>query len=119
MSKSPVVEVLECCHADTCLPDYWSGHHKAHISVPVYKGMKVKALKDALHSELNMGAVAGNDERTHDNSGAVGDLWYKRAHAAVNRIRPAKANARTLFNDISDSADGECEVYAYFVFTEK
>lgn len=22
---------LECSHVDTCLPDYWSGHHLPHV----------------------------------------------------------------------------------------
>lgn len=30
---------LECCHADTCLPDYWSGHHLPHVQIAVWRGM--------------------------------------------------------------------------------
>lgn len=114
------VPVLECALADTCLPDYWSGHHKAHISVPVYKGMHLAELKRALHSELNQGAVAGNDERTRDDSGDISDLWYKRAHAAINRLTPAVKGKRRLFEDLEEQSDNDCEsVYAYFVFVDK
>jgi uncharacterized protein with PIN domain len=28
---------FELCYADTCLSDYWSGHHLAHIQVLAYK----------------------------------------------------------------------------------
>ena len=35
-------------HADTCLPDYWSGHHLPHISVPVCRSMTAGELRDAL-----------------------------------------------------------------------
>lgn len=35
--KKSLVGPLECVHVDTCLPDYWGGHHLAHISVPIYR----------------------------------------------------------------------------------
>lgn len=120
--QAAVVPPLECAHADTCLPDYWGGHHAAHIQVPVYKGMHLSELKSALHSELNQGAVMGSDERTFDNSGAIGDAWYKRAHAAINRIKPAVKGKRRLFEDLEESSaadDGCATVYAYFVFIDK
>lgn len=31
--------IYTLAHADTCLPDCWSGHHLPHISVPVYRSM--------------------------------------------------------------------------------
>ncbi|QNR53946.1 hypothetical protein phiK7A1_158 [Pseudomonas phage phiK7A1] len=115
----PVVKPLECSHADTCLPDYWSGHHLAHIQVPVHKGMHLKELKEALHSELSQGAVMGSDDRTRDDSGPVGDVWYKKAHAAVNRIKPMVKGKRRLFESLQEHSDDDYTVYAYFVFTEK
>lgn len=113
---------LTCAHVDTCLPDYWSGHHLAHISVPVYKGMSLKDLRDALHSEISQGAVCGSDDRTRDDSGEIGDAWYKAAHAAINRdVKPAKKGARKLFKDLEESNDSDyCDsVYAYFVFIDE
>ena len=114
---------LECVHADTCLPDYWGGHHLPNIAVPVYKGMHLKDLKDQLHRELDSGAVAGNDPVTRDDSGEAGDRWYKHAHAAINRIRPGKKGHRKLFNNLDETPedDADCyeSVYAYFVFTSE
>ena len=57
---------IEIDHADTCLPDYWSGSHKAHVSVPVTRGMSAKELRQAIKSEINQSAIAGNDTRTRD-----------------------------------------------------
>lgn len=120
--KKPTVAPLECVHSDTCLPDYWSGHHAAHIQVPVWHGMHISELKSALHSELNQGAVMGSDDRTRDDSGDIGDVWHKRAHAAINRIKPAVKGKRRLFNDLDKvpEDDDTCDtVYAYFVFVDK
>lgn len=114
----PTVPQLECCHADTCLPDYWAGHQNAHIQVPVWPRMKVLELRKALHSELNQGAVAGNDDRTRDDSGDIGDLWYKRAHAAVNRAMKG-LGVRTLFKDLEPQTDDGESVYAFFVFRDR
>lgn len=118
MSELYPRKALECCYADTCLSDYWSGHHEAHVSVPVYKGMSMKALKNALHSELNQGAVAGSNPLTCDNSGEAGDRWYKQAHAAINRMTPARKGARRLFTDLEESSDDDNyeSVQAFFVF---
>jgi hypothetical protein len=30
---------FDIIHADTCLPDYWSGHHLPHVQIPVFNGM--------------------------------------------------------------------------------
>lgn len=107
---------LECVHADTCLPDYWAGHHLPHISVPVWHGMTLRQLKDALTHELRAGAIAGSADWQVTESGA----FYRRAIAAVRRIRPAKKGVRRLFLDLEDPADPEAwdseSVYAYFVF---
>ena len=53
---------LEVIHVKTCLPDYWSGHHKAHVCVPVWNGMTFNELKSSLHSEIAQGAVCGSDK---------------------------------------------------------
>ena len=114
---------LECIHADTCFPDYWGGHHLAHIQVPVYNGMSLAELKKALMSELNEGAVAG--------AGYPGDhdeQWYAAARDAVQAIEafavraieaktPAAA-AENLFPLLIPQGDDDDvpTVYAFFVF---
>lgn len=114
-----LVGPLECLHADTCLPDYWGGHHLAHISIPIYGRMTLREIKNALHSELNQGAVAGNDARSWDNSGEVGDTWFYRAHAAIEKMRPSVKGKRVFFEDVPIDEEGDYPVYAYFVFREK
>ena len=101
---------LECIHVDTCLSDYWRGHHLPHICIPVYRGMTLKAIKAELHRELWDGAIAGASYNPDD------ELWHKKACAAVNRIKPAKKGQRQFFTDIEESDDNDCSVYAFFVF---
>ncbi len=117
--KMSLVPPLECLHADTCLPDYWGGHHKPHVSIPVYPGMSMSDIKRGLHSELSHGAVCGSDSRTRDDSGDVGDAWYKRAHAAVNKMTPSVKGKRKFFEDLDEPGEDEdFSVYAYFVFED-
>lgn len=51
---------LECAHADTCLPDYWCGHHRPHVQIPVTPGMSLKAIKEEIRNALWQGAVSGS-----------------------------------------------------------
>lgn len=114
--------IMEVVHADTCLPDYWSGHHLAHIQIPVHRGMSLKEIKELLRSELNMGAVMGNGERIMDDSGEIGDRWYKAAHAAINKIKPEIKGQRKFFMDLEqmdEECDHEDQVYAFFVFVDQ
>lgn len=113
--------VLACLHADTCLSDYWGGHHLAHIQVPVHHDTTITELRAALHRELNEGAVMGSDRRTRDDSGEVGDRWYKAAHAAITRDVRLKHPRKTLrpFRDLEpQTEDSDFTVYAYFVFED-
>lgn len=116
---------LELVHADTCLPDYWSGHHRAHVQIPVIPGMSGKDIKSAIKAELVEGAVMGSDDiaflLSADYVGAdreaEAEKVYRAAMAAVNRMRPAKKGQRKFFTDIDASEDSET-VYAFFVFVE-
>lgn len=117
----------ECCHVDTCLPDYWSGHHLPHVQIPVYKGMSLKAIKQVLKDELRWGYVMGNSEEARLLSAdfikpeevAKANMLTRKAYAAVNRLAPGKKGQRRFFLDLEEN-DGECcdSVYAYFVFVE-
>jgi hypothetical protein len=93
----------------------------AHISVPVSPDTSFADLRAALHSELNQGAIMGSDERMRDDSGAIGDAWFKAAHAAINRdVKPAVKGAGRPFRNLDatpDDHDGD-EVMAFFVFTD-
>ena len=105
---------LECCHADTCLPDSWSGHHLAHVQVPVWNGMSLAELKKALMSELNEGAVAGADA-PHDYD----EQWYAAARDAVWTIEvKTAAGADNLFPLLVPQTEDDDvpTVYGFFVF---
>jgi hypothetical protein len=117
------MKTLELAHADTCLSCFWSGHHLPHIQIPVYKGIHFSVVKELLHDELNMGALMGSNVGDDCwSSGEEGDKWYKKAHAAINRIQPAIKGKRRMFEDldkVSEDDDNSETVYAYFVFIDK
>lgn len=116
---------LVCAHADTCLPDYWGGHHLPHVAVPVYPSMTMGELRDAIITELDAGAVAGADATpadTYENAD-----WLRAARAAVLRdvkMRDpgARYPFRDLFRDLPESDDDADffgpHVHAYFVFID-
>lgn len=117
---------LECCHVDTCLPDYWSGHHLPHVAIPVYRGMTLKEIKDAIKHELRHGYVMGATETADllradwvpPEKEKAADRATKAAYAAVNRIKPAKPRQRKFFLDLPEEteSDEDSTVYAFFVF---
>ena len=119
LKRLPDMLILNCSHVDTCLSDFWSGHHLPHIQIPVHDKITFRELRDAMHSELSTGCVLGSDDWTRDDSGAIGDAWFAAAHAAINRdVRPAKKGASYPFAHLEPATDEDCEsVYAFFVFT--
>lgn len=120
---------LECQHVDTCIPGYWSGHHLAHIQIPVWNGMSLKDIKAGLMDELRQGAIMGNTkyaellslDMVKPEEEKLADQVTKAAYAAVNRIKPSKKGQRKFFTDLEEvDEDGDCSalVYACFVFVE-
>ena len=120
---------FECCHADTCLPGYWSGHPLPHVQIPVYRGMTLKDVKDAIRSELSQGAVTGStdnarllsDDMVREDEVKQADRVTRAAYAAVNRMRLADKRKRKLFMDLEEiDENDDCyePVYAFFVFVE-
>ena len=94
---------LECCHAATCLPDYWGGHHLPHVAIPVWSSMTCHDVQNSIRSELSHGAVAGADFDP-DN-----DEWFAAARESVEHIEATREHP---FSDLENYKD----VYAYFVF---
>ncbi|MNZ82386.1 hypothetical protein D3C78_1010820 [compost metagenome] len=121
---------LECVHADTCLSEYWSGHHLPHVQIPVWNGMSLKEIKAAIKDELRQGYVMGNgDDARLLSDDFVGptdeeraDKLTKAAYAAVNRMKPAKKGQRKFFTELDKVGDDEWDtvetIYAFFVFVE-
>lgn len=119
--------VLEWVHADTCLPDYWGGHHLPHVAIPAYPGMSMTAIKHAIRDELRMGYVSGSDDAARilqadyvsPSEAKVADALTRAAYAAVNRMRPARKGQRRFFMDLEPDEDGLDTVYAYFVLRDR
>lgn len=115
---------LEICHYDTCLPDYFSGHHNAYIQIPAYNGMSLKEVKQGLRNEIAMGAVGGNDRIAYLlSSDYVQPSEEKEAtkavYAAINRMKPSKKGQRKFFTDLEKDIDNVFDsVYAYFLIVD-
>lgn len=118
---------LEICHVDTCLSDYWGGHHKAHVQIPVCPGMSMQEIRDAIRHEISHGYVMGSDDIAFllsadyvgDDREKEADKVTRAAYAAINRMRPTKKGQRRFFTDIDPVDDEYCDsVYAFFVFVE-
>jgi hypothetical protein len=123
--------VLECVHADTCLSDYWSGHHLPHVQIPVYRGMTLKQIKADLIDELKNGYISGAGDAAcimnygtdeYEANREQADALHRAAIAAVRRMRPATPGQRRFFMDLEELDDPEHydseSVFAYFVFRD-
>lgn len=112
---------FECCHADTCLPDYWGGHHRPHVQIMAYPGMSLDDIKEALHHEIDQQAIAGS-ENVEDKP----DEWYDAIKASVDELEPKNPSQNTFFDfydrpkSIVEEPEDEFSdsVYAFFVFME-
>jgi hypothetical protein len=127
---------LECIHADTCLPCYWGGHSLAHVQIPVYKGMTLSHIQNALKYELNDGAIAGHCELSillsdmpppPHVSAAAKDEAHSAALDAIDAITPSDPRQTAFFLDLEEPddegfddclSDNDESVYAFFVFRE-
>lgn len=121
------MSVYEWVHVDTCLPDYWTGHHLPHVQIPVYRGISLKEIKELIRHELRHGYVMGTCDDARLLSADMvrpeeekrSDYLTRKAYAAVNRIKPAKKGQRKFFLDLEETSDESADtVYAFFVFLE-
>ncbi len=111
---------LKISHVGACLPEYWGGHHRAHISICAWPGMTLRAIKEQLRMALRQGAVMGSCRLSHLLSSDIikaseikeADQATRAAYAAVGRIRPGKKGQRRFFMDIEKGQ------MSYFVFME-
>lgn len=115
---------MNCIHADTCLPDYWSGHHLPHVQIPVTRRkMSLAEIRRAIRSELNEGAVMGNDDNArilshcHMDDTKRADTVRRAAYAAVNRdVIGARKGQRFADTGVTDFSEDGDTVYMFFVF---
>lgn len=118
---------LELSLADVCLCDYWQGSHKAHIAIPVYHGMTLAAIREAMRYEIRCGAIGGNDRIAYllgsdlvkPEEEKEADKAVKAAYTAINRVKHAKKGERRFFKEFEKDVEEYADtVYAYFVFDE-
>ena len=119
--------VFELAHVDTCLPDYWSGHHLAHVQIPVPPGMSMPEIKAAIRDELRAGCVMGSTDDARLLSADMvkpdeekqADAITRAAYAAVSKMKPAKKGQRIFFTELEESDEDGESVYAFFVFVRQ
>lgn len=103
-------------HADTCLADFWSGHHLPHVSVPVDGTTTVKEALEGVRSELNQGAVAGS----LGWETIASEEFHAACLQAVQELREMNADIldRAAFPNLEVHDGDECSesVMAFFVF---
>ena len=104
--------MFECLHADTCLADYWSGHHLPHVSISAYP-MSLEQLKESLKSEINQGSIAGG--HAYDWEFFESDAWFDGAIAAIDAIE-LKEGCSIVFADCTEELEEGPR--AYFIFRE-
>ena len=109
---------VQIAHADTCLPDYWAGHHRPHVSIPVHRSTRFCDVRQDLRTEIAQGAVMGSDEDAHYLSADVGndpayaDELTRAVYAAIKCVKGAQRGKRYAFRDLPTDAE---DVQAYFV----
>lgn len=114
---------VSIAHADTCLIDFWSGHHMPHVMIPAYP-QSFASVRRAIVNEIRMGAVMGSDvdarllsaDMVRPEEEARADKLTRKVYAAINRdIKPERKGDRLAFRDVEEPNDCEESVYAYFV----
>ena len=104
-------------HADTCLPDYWGGHHLPHVSVPVDGTITVKEVFAQIRSEIWDGAFAGS----FDPGLLDSEEFYDACHSALRELQQRncdRLDARA-FPDLEPFDDSGESVMAFFVFVPR
>ena len=103
---------FELSHYDTCLPDYFQGHHLPYLQIPIQKGMTLLEIKESLKNELDFGAIGGS----LDYDILESELFHYLADQAIENLTPDDKKQNTFFNDLDDY-DDDCEftVYAFFI----
>ena len=108
MSKKIIVSFY-----DACLPDYFGGHHKPVLQVPVDGNTTRKELYNGLLSELAQGVI---DYEIDNNQ-----LDYESIRQAIKEciyFKPDCKDNDILFPDLDkwDESDDNCDsCYAFFV----
>lgn len=98
---------MVCAHVDTCLQDYWGGHHLPYVQILVWPGMTLEDIKSQLKSEVYQEAVVNYEESE-----------YEKYLQAIEDIESNSAED-SHFNEIEETDEDEDGVYAYFVFMEE
>lgn len=107
---------LKCSHVSTCLPDYWGGHAKAHISVPVTARMDATELRRSLKQEVSNADFGGGDLRFYEYHDSFVPECLDAAEKAVDELHIPDG---PLFLGLPEQEEGDDSVYAYFIFEDE
>ena len=118
---------MTCSHADTCLSDYWSGHHLPYVMIPVTRRkMSLAEIRRAIRSEIAQGAVMGSGDDARLLSADMvrpeeekrADALTAAAYAAINRdVKGARKGQRYVDTGVAAVAEYDWQTaYMFFVF---
>ena len=108
---------MKLIHLDTCLPDYFSGHHKPVMAIPVdgttTANQFIEAIKDEYLQVWDYLTDEGNKTETS---------WPNVSQATIEfaaRDMLTVSGDALVFPDLDDAADEDLEsVYCYITWTE-
>lgn len=127
MTTEAPAPALSVTHADTCLPDYWGGHHLPHVQIAAFHGITLDQIRAALISEVAEGAIAGSDYDAEKAGAAWDAAAYKAIEAKVAELTALNGADHAYLTHLppathpdwqGDDEGGDVTVYAYFVFDE-
>ena len=118
---------MTCSHVDTCLSDYWAGHHLPHVMIPITRRkMSLAEIRRAIRSEIAQGAVMGNGDDARLLSADMvrpgeekrADALTAAAYAAINRdVKGARKGQRYADTGVTEFGEDADTAYMFFVFT--
>ena len=100
---------IKLSFVDACLPDYFRGHHLPVLQVPVGGATTRQQIADRLHSELNMGVIDYQLDKS--------DIDYADVHKAIDEcvfFDDLRKPDDIVFPDLDIYSCDE-SVYAFFV----
>lgn len=112
---------VECLHVDTCLPDYWGGHHLPHVSFPVWPNMTLEEIKTQLKTEIALDAIAGNipASMAYDSHlWMISDEARREFYRAIEALEGYNGKTEGFFSYLEEQYEDVSEpmVSAFFVF---
>lgn len=109
---------LKLANIDICLPDYFCGHHKPVLQIPVWNGMTGREVIDSIESEYNM---------TYEHLTYGEHAWPDFSTEEIRKLAsevlldPKSKNVFPELEELTEEEEDDMvdSVYAFFILEEK